>query len=335
MKLLKRGLLVLSSLLLASSTASAADRPINTRLFGTRAILACDPVEKSCGMGVITFPSGVTGLVPYGRPGLAVASMSVPSVDDAHAVMARIDAGEAPQAAIDAVLAADPWAAYRQLAAVKLNDDGSVTLGQRTGAQNSLATCDVRGTTYVVQANNQTTADMCRAMAQGFEQARGSLPQRLLASLKAGARVGQDNNGDRSGVIRVWNGTDDSALYTQVLAEGTAYASTKALRDMEVTLNRYQATIAVANPADLVSMNLVSTLVVKLALRKLGYYKGPMDASWSPSAEKALADFNWNNIFFDKPTVVVNGVRKIDGVLVNFLRDAELGALVRATPPAQ
>lgn len=332
MKLLERSLLVLTSLLLASSTASAADRPINKRLFGTRAVIACDAAAKSCGMGVITFPAGVSGLVPYGRSDLAVASMSLPSVDDANAVIARVDSGETPQAAIDAVLAADPLGPIRQFAAVKLHPDGSVTVGQRTGAENSPFTCDVRGTTYVVQANNQTTADMCRVMAQGFEQARGSLPQRLLASLKAGARVGQDNNGDRSGIIRVWNSTQDSAFYTQVLAEGTAYASTTALRDMEVTLNRYQATIAVTDPADLVTLDRENTRVVKRALRKLGYYDGPMDGTWPQSAEKALGDFTWNNIFFDKPTVVVDGVRKIDGVLVNFLRDADLGALVRATP---
>lgn len=333
MKLLERSLLVVSSLLLASTTAAAAGRPaVNPRLFGTRAIVACDAAEKSCGMAVISFPAGVSGLVPYGRSDVAVASMYIPSVDDANAVIARIDSGDAPQAAVDAVMAADPYGAYRQLAAVKLQPDGSVTVGQRSGDENSEFKCSVKGATYVVQANNQTTADMCRVMAQAFDKARGSLPQRLFASLAAGARVGGDRNGERSGVIRVWNSTDDSAFYTHVIADAVTHLSTTALRDLEVQLNRYQAGIAVTYAADLVPLERENTKVVKRALHKLGYYDGPMDGTWPQSAEQALADFAWNNLFFEKPTVVVDGVRKIDGVLVNFLRDADLKALIPATP---
>ncbi|MCP3136363.1 DUF1028 domain-containing protein [Pyxidicoccus xibeiensis] len=348
---LTRGLLVLSSVLLMSSTASAQltdkpsgrpsrslrapgasamERPVNLKLFGTRAIVACDPVEQSCGMAVISFPSGVSGLVPYGRSDLAVATMALPSVDDATAVISRIDAGEAPQAAIDTVLASDPLAPIRQLAAVKLHPDGSVTVGQRTGAENSPATCSVKGATYVVQANNMTTSDICRVMAEGFDKARGSLPQRLYASLKAGARVGGDRNGERSGVIRVWNSTNETAFFTHVLADAVVHGSSTALRDLEVELNRYQGTLGVPYPSDLVVLDRDTVRLVKRVLRKLDYYDGPMDGTWPASAEQALADFNWNNIFFDKPTVVVDGVRKIDGVLVKFMRDADLDALLRA-----
>jgi uncharacterized Ntn-hydrolase superfamily protein len=334
MKLLKRGLLVLSSLLLASPTASAADRPINTRIFGTRAIVACDAVEKSCGMAVISFPSGVSGLVPYGRSDVAVATMALPSVDDANAVIARIDSGEAPQAAIDTVLAADPLAAIRQLAAVKLNPDGTVTVGQRSGKDTSNFTCSVKGATFVVQANNMTTGDMCQVMAEGFQQARGSLPQRLLASLKAGASVGGDRNGERSGVIRVWNSTSPSAFYTHVLADASVHASMSALRDLEVQLHRYQGVLAPPYAADLVVLDGQTARFMKRVLRKLGYYDGPLDGTWSDAAEKALAAFTWNNCFNDKPTVVEDGVRKIDGVLVSFLRNTAPEALAPA-PPAE
>ena len=335
MKRLTRGLLVLSSLLVTSSTASAADRPINMRIFGTRAIVACDPVERSCGMAVISFPSGVSGLVPYGRSDVAVATMALPSVDDANAVIARIDSGEAPQAAIDTVLAADPLASIRQLAAVKLHPDGRVTVGQRSGAETSDATCAIQGSTFVVQANNMTTGDMCRVMAEGFQQARGSLPQRLLASLKAGARVGGDRNGERSGVIRVWNSTSPSAFYTHVLADAVTHASMTALRDLEVQLNRYTGVIAPPYAADLVVLDKETPRFMKRVLRKLDYYDGPLDGTWSAAAEQALADFTWNNCFNDKPTVVENGVRKIDGVLVSFLRHTDPDALAPAAPAAQ
>ncbi|NOK14021.1 DUF1028 domain-containing protein [Corallococcus exercitus] len=331
MKTFKRGLLAASCLMFASTSAlAAAPSGINPRMLGTRAIVACDAVEKSCGVASISFPAGISGLVPYGRPDVAVASMFYPSVDDAEAVIARTDAGDTAQAAIDYVFTVDPYADYRQLAAVKLNPDGTITVGQQTGAESASQRCAVKGATFVVQANNQTTATICAAMATGFQQATGSLPQRLLASLKAGAKVGGDNNGERSGVIRVWSSENEAVFYTKVLADAVVHSSRNALRELDVEMNRYQAGVAAPYASDLISLDRETTKVVKRVLHKLGYYDGRMDATWNDAAEQALYDFNWNNLFFLKPTVVVDGQRKIDGPLVNFLRDADLEALAPA-----
>ncbi|RKH41869.1 DUF1028 domain-containing protein [Corallococcus sicarius] len=329
MKSFKRGLLAVSSLMLASTSAfAAAPGPINPRLLGTRAIVACDAVEKSCGVASISFPAGISGLVPYGRPDVAVATMFYPSVDDAEAAIARTDAGDTAQAAVDYVFSVDPYADYRQLAVVKLKPDGTITVGQQTGAQNTPQRCAVKGATFVVQANNQTTAEMCNAMAAGFQRAKGSLPQRLLASLKLGARVGQDNNGERSGVIRVWTSENESTFYTKVLADAVVHSSRTALKDLDVEMNRYQAGIAAPYAADLIPLSAETAKTVKGALSKAGYYTGVVDGIWNDAAEQALSDFNWATLFFLKPTVVVDGQRKIDGPLVNFLRDADPKALV-------
>ncbi|MCP3098281.1 DUF1028 domain-containing protein [Myxococcus sp. K15C18031901] len=336
MKPSARQLLLASALWLSSAPVLAAERSgTNPGILGTRAVVACDPVEKSCGMAVISFPSGVSSLVPYGRSDIAVATMALPSVDAAQAIIARVDAGEAPQAAIDWVATVDPYASIRQLAAVKLHPDGSITLGQRSGSDTSAHTCSVKGDTFVVQANNMSSPDMCRAMAFGFRQAKGSLPQRLYASLKAGALVGGDRNGERSGVIRVWNTTSETAFYTHVLAESVVHGSMNALETLGVQLNRYQAVIAEPFPGDLAPLDAESIKVLKHALHRLGYYRGPMNGAWSDAAEQALYDFNWNNLFFLKPTVVVDGKRKVDGVLLRFIREADLAALAPATPPAQ
>ncbi|NOK36983.1 DUF1028 domain-containing protein [Corallococcus exercitus] len=332
MKTFTRGLLAASCLMFASTSAlAAAPAGINPRILGTRAIVACDAVEKSCGVASISFPAGISGLVPYGRPDVAVASMFYPSVDDAEAIIARTDAGDTAQAAIDYVFTVDPYADYRQLAAVKLNPDGTITVGQQTGAESASQRCAVKGANFVVQANNQTTATICAAMATGFQQAQGSLPQRLLASLKAGAAVGHDNNGERSGVIRVWSSENEAVFYTKVLADAVVHSSRNALKELDVEMNRYQAGVAAPYASDLISLDKETTKVVKRVLHKLGYYSGRMDGTWNDAAEQALYDFNWNNLFFLKPTVVVNGQRKIDGPLVNFLRDADLEALAPAS----
>ncbi|WP_244238628.1 DUF1028 domain-containing protein [Corallococcus terminator] len=329
-KSLERGLLVVASLLASTQTFAAppAGATVNPRVLGTRAIVACDAVEKSCGVASISFPAGISGLVPYGRPDVAVATMFYPSVDDAEAVIARTDAGDTAQTAVDYVFTVDPYADYRQLAAVKLNPNGTITVGQRTGAENAPERCAVKGATFVVQANNQTTPLICGAMATGFLNAKGSLPQRLLASLKAGALVGRDRNGERSGVIRVWTSENESTFYTKVLADAVVHSSRTALKDLDVEMNRYQAGIAAPYASDLIPLDAATAKTVKTALNKIGHYNGVVDGTWNDAAEQALSDFNWSNLFFLKPTVVVGGQRKIDGPLVNFLRDADPKALM-------
>ncbi|RYZ40678.1 MAG: DUF1028 domain-containing protein [Myxococcaceae bacterium] len=328
MKSLERGLWVVASLLAsAPSLAAPPTGAVNPRVLGTRAIVACDAVEKSCGVASISFPAGISGLVPYGRPDVAVATMFYPSVDDAEAVIARTDAGDTAQTAVDSVFTVDPYADYRQLAAVKLNPNGTLTVGQRTGAENAPERCAVKGATFVVQANNQTSPLVCGAMATGFLSAKGSLPQRLLASLKAGALVGRDRNGERSGVIRVWTSENESTFYTKVLADAVVHNSRTALGELDVEMNRYQAGIAAPYASDLIPLDAATAKTVKTVLNKLGYYTGVVDGTWNDAAEQALYDFNWNNLFFLKPTVVVGGQRRIDGPLFNFLRDADPKAL--------
>ncbi|MFB1482794.1 DUF1028 domain-containing protein [Corallococcus sp. RDP092CA] len=327
MKSLKRGLLAVSWLLSASSLAATPTGRVNPRVLGTRAIVACDAVEKSCGVASISFPAGISGLVPYGRPDVAIATMFYPSVDDAEAVLARVAAGDTAQQAVDFVFSVDPYADYRQLAAVKLDANGTLTVGQRTGAENAPQRCAVKGATFVVQANNQRTASICAVMAAGFQLARGSLPQRLLAALKAGALVGGDNNGERSGVIRVWTSENESTFYTKVLADAVVHTSRTALKDLEVEMNRYQASIAAPYASDLLPLDAETAKVVKNTLNKAGYYNGVLDGTWSTAAEEALEAFNWDTLFFLKPTVVVNGQRKLDGPLVNSLRNVDPKAL--------
>ncbi|MBU8895850.1 DUF1028 domain-containing protein [Corallococcus sp. M34] len=333
MKPLTQHLLALSSLLLLGAGTARAAPPssINTRIFGTRAIVACDPVGHQCGIAVISFPTGITALVPYGRSDLAVATMALPSVDDAQAVIARIDGGAAPQAAIDSVLAEDPYGPIRQLAAVKLHPDGSITLGQTSGNQTADATCSVKGATYVVQANNMSTGNLCQAMADGFEHATGSFPRRLLQALQAGARVGGDKNGERSGVVRVWNTTADSAFYTHVLADAVVNSSYNALEELDVQLHRYLGVLAVQDPADRIALDKPTAKRLKKVLHRTGYYEGPMDGTWSNAADTALAGLVWNNCFFEKPTTVVNGTRMVDGPLVRFILDVDPRALAPAT----
>jgi uncharacterized Ntn-hydrolase superfamily protein len=320
------------SLLLAAS-ASAADgssaSSLNPNVLGTRSIAACEPVSRACGVAVISFPP-TSSTVPYGKPGVVVASQMMPSVDAAQAIMSLAGAGHSPQQALGAVLAMDPIPFLRQVGVVALGADGTVQVAQHTGAASWTQRCSVAGATYAVQAAGQTSAAVCQAMAQGFEQATGSLALRLLAALKAGARVGQDVRGERSGTLRVWSGVSPLSVVTHLIADASVTGKPDALALLESELYRYLGQVAPPEDADLVVLDDASALGLKRVLRELGYYRGALDGRWPPEAESALLAFQLNNVFVPRPTLESNGTRKIDGPLMQFMLRAESGTLVPA-----
>jgi uncharacterized Ntn-hydrolase superfamily protein len=330
----KRLLASITPLLLAGTASAAEPAPqYNEKVLGTRSIVACDAGTQACGIAVLSFPSAVGALVPYGRPGVAVASQLYPTVDVSEALVARVSGGEEPQAALDALMALDPGRDVRQFGVAALGPDGSVRVAQYTGAFPWPHQCAVKGATFAVQASAQTSPEVCRAMAEGFEQATGSLPYRLLAALKAGGRVGGDQRGEPAGAIRVWSGVTPISGFTHVMADSVVYGSPSAIAELEKNLDRYVGQSTPPHPEDAVVLDARTTRSVQRALRKLAYYAGPADGVWTAEVEAAFNGFQANNVFFPKPVVVDGGVRKADGPLLRFLLNAERGTLVPAPRP--
>jgi uncharacterized Ntn-hydrolase superfamily protein len=199
--------------------------------------------------------------------------------------------------------------------------NSGVTVATFTGENAIPEVCNVTGPTYAVQANLQTSSAVCGAMASAFDSAVGSLPRRLLIGLKAGTPVGTDQRGEFSASIRVFSDAWPLAQegITEIIAEACVIRSANWQRELEFDLFAYLASLAPPNPADLVVLNKRRTEEVLSVLHDLGYYRGPVDAGWSPEAEAALLLFEENNIFFPKPTVVVGRVRFIDAPLAEYI----------------
>ena len=323
---------VVLPLLLAASTAAADDSsalPINANVLGTRSIVACDAASQSCGVAVVSFPV-TSSTVPYGRPGVAVASQMMPSNDEAQAIMNAVGAGQTPQQALSAVLAVDPIQPLRQVGVVSLGADGTVRVAQFTGEASWTQRCAVAGATYAVQGAGQTNAAICQAMAQGFEHASGSLALRLLAALKAGVGVGQDLRGERSATLRVWSAATPLVAVTPLLADASVTGKFYPLVDLEEDLYRYLGQVAPPDPANQVPLDEGTAKSLKKVLRELGYYRGAMDGRWNSDADAALTAFTTNNVFFPRATAEQRSERRIDEAIVQFILRAERGTLVAA-----
>ncbi|MDC0711178.1 DUF1028 domain-containing protein [Stigmatella sp. ncwal1] len=319
--------------LLLSAAASAQSEPqaaLNPDVLGTRSIVACDVTAQACGVAVMSFPV-TSSMVPYGKPGLALANQMLPSVEIANTIIARIDSGQHPQQAINAALSQPDAAPGSRQIGVAILRNNTVQVGQYTGQDSWTERCSLLGATYAVQAAGQTSAAVCQAMAQGFERARGSLAVRLMESLKAGAAVGQDARGERSGTVRVWAPASQTDGFTHYIADASVAGKRDALQLLESELFRYLGQMVRESPANRVELDPWTIMSLKWALKETRYYRGMVDFLWTPEAETALMAYQASNALFPRGTLRSSGKTYIDWALVQFILRAPEGSVQSAS----
>lgn len=168
---------------------------------GTYSIVACDPTTGELGVAVQSHWFAVGPIVPWVRPGVgAVATQSIAEPAYGPHALDRVQAnGVGARATLDALLAEDELARFRQVAIVDAHGevathtgDGCIAYaGHQAGAQLS------------AQANMMASPDVWPAMAAAFEAASGPLARRLLAALNAAESSGGDARGRQSSALVV------------------------------------------------------------------------------------------------------------------------------------
>jgi uncharacterized Ntn-hydrolase superfamily protein len=167
---------------------------------GTYSIVAHDPETGELGVAVQSHWFGVGPIVPWARPGVgAVATQSIAEPSYGPRLLDRLAAGEAPGAALDALLAGDELAAFRQVAVVDAQGRVAVHTGERCIAFAGHES----GDGFSAQANMMSAAAVWPAMAQAFARAAGPLARRRRAALHAAEAQGGDARGRQSAALLV------------------------------------------------------------------------------------------------------------------------------------
>ena len=167
---------------------------------GTYSIVARDEETGELGVAVQSHWFSVGSVVSWARPGLgAVATQSVAEVAHGPHALDRLAEGMDAQAALEAVLAPDELAPYRQVAVV----DASGRVAVHTGSGCIPEAGDQRGESFSCQANMMASSGVPEAMAAAYRAAGGDLADRLLAALDGAEAAGGDVRGRQSAALLV------------------------------------------------------------------------------------------------------------------------------------
>ncbi len=171
-----------------------------TRPIATYSIVACDLDQGEWGVAVQSKFLAVGSVVPWAEPGAgAVATQSYANPRYGPDGLALLRQGLSADEVVKRLTEADDGRDQRQLGVVDGAGRGSTFTGSachdwaggRTGAG------------YAAQGNILVSGETVDALAETFEAAEGSLPERLLASLAAGQAAGGDSRGQQSAALLV------------------------------------------------------------------------------------------------------------------------------------
>jgi len=157
----------------------------------TYSIVARDAESGELGVAVQSQAFNAGAAVAWARPGAgAVATQSFTDRRYGYRGLELLAAGEAPQAALDALRETDELDDLRQVALL----DARGASAQWTGAHCVRCAGHVAGAGWAAQGN-MLAAEAWHAMGAAFEASRGTLAQRLMAALEAAEEAGGDWRG--------------------------------------------------------------------------------------------------------------------------------------------
>src|SRR5262245_34227681 len=166
----------------------------------TYSIVARDPNSGEIGVAVQSRYFSVGTVVPWAEAGIgAVATQSL--VDPSYGLLGLelMRQGKNAPETLRILAAADPGAAYRQVAMI----DAAGGVAVHTGESCFQEAGHCIGEQVAVQANLMARDTVWGAMLQAFRQTSGDLAARFIAALEAAEAEGGDRRGKQSAAMLI------------------------------------------------------------------------------------------------------------------------------------
>jgi uncharacterized Ntn-hydrolase superfamily protein len=199
----------------------------STLPIATFSIVAYDSATGELAVAVASRFFSVGSVVPWAKAGVgAVATQSFANTSFGWRGLELMAQGLSASEALDKLLNDDDNPLQRQLGIVKANGESATYTGS-----NCIAWAGgVHGPGYAIQGNILTGADVVDDMEHSFLNTKGSLAQRIYASLVAGDKAGGDSRGKQSAAILLvkngagYGGYTDRAIDIRVDDHETPFA---------------------------------------------------------------------------------------------------------------
>jgi uncharacterized Ntn-hydrolase superfamily protein len=184
----------------AGSSLPTTNLTTDPEIVATFSVVGYDPAAKEWGVAVASKFLAVGSVVPWAEAGVgAVATQSFANVAYGPKGLKLLGKGKAADEVVKVLTDADESRDTRQVGMVDAEGRAATYTGKKCLAWAGGKT----GKHYAVQGNILAGPEVVDAMAKAFEETKGPLAWRLVASLQAGDQAGGDKRGKQSAALYV------------------------------------------------------------------------------------------------------------------------------------
>ena len=259
----------------------------------TFSIVAFDPANGDLGVAVQSMFPNVGVSIPFTRAGVgAVATQSYCNTSYGPRGLALLENGASPQQAVEILTGGDAQRDYRQVGII----DAQGRAASFTGTHCFDWSGDSQGAYCAAQGNTLAGPGVVEGMVRGFEAARGSLAERLMAALWAGQAGGGDRRGQQSAALKVARAGGGYGGFDDRYVDISVYDHPAPIDELERLYAIHRLTYFRSDPAHLVRIDTAIANELQQILHARGFYKGVATGLCDEEMLRALRDFmGWEN----------------------------------------
>jgi len=259
----------------------------------TFSIVARDPSTGEIGIAVQSKFLAVGSAVPWAKANVGgIATQAMANLEFGTVGLDLLEKGYSAQRVLESLKARDPHIEDRQFGIVDAKG-GSVTF---TGKNCFDYAGGIAQENLACQGNILVGAETIEAMVQTYRSSQGSLANRLVKALDAGQNAGGDRRGRQSAALLIvkqggsYGGYNDRYMDLRVDDDPQPIKKLmKLVRLHEIYFNKTKDEDKVVVDAKVADQ-------IQSALKKCGYYKGPLTREFDVETIKAFNDFcGWEN----------------------------------------
>lgn len=287
------------------------------RCVNTFSIVGRDPTTGDLGVAVQSKFLAVGAVVPWARAGVgAIATQSWANTAYGPRGLELLASGKSAQETLARLTGVDDHADQRQVGIVGA-DGRSATY---TGSGCMRWAGGVAGTDFAAQGNILVGEETVTALAETFQQTRGSLWHRLVEALAAGQRAGGDSRGQQSAALLVVRAGGGYGGFNDRMMDLRVDDHPHPIEELARLVKLYELLFLKPRPEDLLTIDAALAREIQQLLGRTGDYTGAISGVYDQATHTALARYCGRENLEERMTSDPNDAR-IDQHVLAYLRD--------------
>ncbi|MFQ6089266.1 MAG: DUF1028 domain-containing protein [Candidatus Methanofastidiosia archaeon] len=240
----------------------------------------------------------VGALVPWAKAKVgAVATQALANLSYGPKGLELLEKGHSAERVLKKLLEGDEMREHRQVGIV----DSEGNAASFTGKECLDFAGHIIGENFCVQGNILVSKETLNSMAKNFENTKGDLPEKLLASLEAGQMAGGDRRGQQSAALIVVREKGGYGGHTDRYIDVRVDDHEKPIEELKRIFKIYDMTLLTReDESNLLKIEGNLAREIQEILRNQRFYMGEITETYNSKMKKALDEWLSINNFENK-----------------------------------